>query len=78
MPAPLRGIWARTVAPSWKVTMPDGIVGPGGADATVAVKETACPKLDGFGDELAVVVDALAWTFWTRVALPPLKVPSPL
>ena len=58
--------------------MPDGIVGPGGAGATLAVKVTACPKFDGFGDEVAVVVDALAWTFWIKVALPPLKVPSPL
>ena len=50
----------------------------GGAETTVAVKVTGCPLLDGFGDELTVAVDALAWTFWTRVALPPLKLPSPL
>jgi hypothetical protein len=78
VPLMVRGIWARTVAPSWKVTIPDGIVGPGGADVTVAVKVTACPKLDGFGDELSVALDALAWTFWTRVAFPPLKLASPL
>ena len=58
--------------------MPDGIAGPGDAEATVAVKETGCPLLDGFGDEPTVAVDALAWTFWTKVALPPMKVPSPL
>jgi len=64
--------------PSWKVTIPAGIVGPGGADTTVAVKETAWPKFYGFGDELAVVVDALAWTFWTKVASPWVKLESPL
>ena len=77
-PLPLSGIWARTVELSWKVTMPDGIVGPGGADVTVAVNVTGCPAPDGFGDELTVALDALAWTFWTNVALPPVKVPSPL
>jgi hypothetical protein len=58
--------------------MSDGIVGPGGADATLAVKETVCPGSDGFGDELTVAVDALAWTFWTRVAFPCVKLASPL
>jgi hypothetical protein len=60
--------------------MPDGIVGPGGggADATWAVKETACPPLDGFGDELTMADDALAWTFWTKVAFPWAKLASPL
>ena len=58
--------------------MPDGVVDPGGADATVAVKVTACPGADGFGDEINAVVDALAWTFWTRVVLPPLNMASPL
>ena len=77
-PLPPTGIWARTAGPSWKVTIPVGIVGPGGAGATVAVKETACPGFDGFGDEVNVVVDALAWTFCIRVILPELKVPSPL
>ncbi len=66
------------VAPSWKVTIPSGIPDPGGADATVAVNVTVCPPFDGFGVEVRVVADALAWTFWTRVALPALKVPSPL
>ena len=75
---PLRGTWARTVAPSWKVTMPVGTVDPGGTEATVAVKVTGCPPVDGFGDEVTVVVEALAWTFWTRFALPALNMPSPL
>jgi len=71
------GTWASTLEPSWKVTMPDGIFGPG-LGATVAVKETVCPGFDGFGDEPTVVVVPLAWTFCTRVVLPPLKLPSPL
>ena len=50
--------------------MPDGIAGPagGGADTTWAVKETGWPPVEGFGDELTMADDALAWTFWTRVA----------
>ena len=58
--------------------MPDGVVAPGGVGDTVAVNATVCPRLEGFGDEFRVVVVALAWTFCTRVALPPLKLASPL
>jgi hypothetical protein len=43
--------------------MPVGIVDPGGTDATVAVKVTGCPPVDGLGEEATVVVVALAWTF---------------
>ena len=64
--------------PSWNVTMPDGVLEAGDADATVAVNITVCPTFEGFGDELTVVVHAFAWTFCTKVALPPLKLPSPL
>jgi hypothetical protein len=60
MPLLLTGAWARTLAPSWKVTIPCGVPEPGGADATVAVNVTACPPFDGFGAEVSVVVDALA------------------
>ena len=55
-----RGRCARTVDPSRKVTMPAGNVDPGGTEATVAVKETGCPPLEGLGDEPSVVVDARA------------------
>ncbi len=37
-----------------KVTVPVGVPP---LDVTVAVKVTDCPKLDGFGNELTVVVD---------------------
>jgi len=40
--------------------MPEGVGSPDVAEVTVAVKETDCPRLDGFGDELTVVFDALA------------------
>jgi ABC-type uncharacterized transport system permease subunit len=61
-----------------KVTMPVGIGDPAGDEVTVAVKVTVCPGFDGFGEELRAVLDARAWTFWTRVALPALKLASPL
>ena len=43
--------------------MPEGMPDPGGTGATVAVKVTACPGFDGLGDDVTVVVVALAWTF---------------
>ena len=69
------GIWPREFPPSWNVTMP---VGAGDAPATAAVKDMFCPGVDGFGIELSVVVVAEAWAFWTRVALPAVKLVSPL
>jgi len=45
-----------TVAPSRKFTVPDGLPAPGDTTATVAVKVTLCPKVDGFRDEATVVV----------------------
>ena len=44
------------VAPSRKVTVPDGLPAPGATTATVAVKVTLCPKVDGLSDEATVVV----------------------
>jgi len=46
----------RVVAPSRKVTVPDGVPAPGANAATVAVKVTLCPEDDGFRDEATVVV----------------------
>jgi hypothetical protein len=71
----LRGIWARSSDPSWKVTMPVGVVDP---PVTVAVHKTGCPTADGFGEEVKVVVVAKAWTFWRSAALPAGKFASPL
>ncbi len=46
------------------VTVPVGVPDPGVTALTVAVKVTACPKTDGFAEELsAVVVDAW-FTTW--------------
>ena len=53
-------------------------VGPGVPPVTVAVKETVCPGVDGFGEEVKLVVVAKAWTFCTRVALAAGKLVSPL
>lgn len=44
------------VVPSRNVTVPDGVPAPGPTAVTVAVKVTLCPKVDGFSDELTVVV----------------------
>ena len=71
----LSGICARAFGPSLNVTMP---VGVGGPPATVAVKVTVWPGVEGLGDEVSIVLEAKAWTFWTIVTLPAGKVPSPL
>jgi hypothetical protein len=60
VPAASNGTWASTTVPSWNVTIPDGFVAPAGTGATVAVKVTAWPGFDGFGEELTVDVEALA------------------
>ena len=44
----------RVVVPSRKVTVPAGV--PVNCGATVAVKVTACPAVDGFSDDTSVVV----------------------
>jgi hypothetical protein len=46
---------AKTVPPSLNATEPVGIPGAEFADVTVAVNTTACPKLEGFEEELIVV-----------------------
>jgi hypothetical protein len=70
-----KGTCARASDPSWKVTMPVGVVDP---PVTVAVKETDCPGAEGSGEELSVVVVAKAWTFWRSATLPAGKFASPL
>jgi len=44
------------VAPSRKVTVPDGLPAPGATTATVAVKVTLCPTVDGFTDDVRLVL----------------------
>ena len=77
-PLLLRGTWARTLLPFWKVTCPLGVPVPGGTAATVAVKVTDCPRFDGLGVPVSDVDDALAWIYWTNDELPALKLESPL
>ena len=73
VPAESNGTWASTAVPSWKVTIPVGMAEFPGDDATVAVNATGWPSPEGFGDAASEVVEAFAWTFWTRAAerLPP-------
>ena len=65
-----------------KVTDPVGTPELPDAPATVAVKETDCPTVDGFAEEVTtVVVEALAAAFTTWVTtfdVDPLKFESPL
>src|SRR5688572_21265340 len=69
---------AHTVAPSVNVTLPRGV--PEG-EVTVAVKVTGCPSVDGFGDDVSVVVvvtsapDGLAESSFERAPSPPALVP---
>lgn len=58
---------ARTVAPSEKVTVPTGTPPP---EVVVEVKVTDWPKIEGFGDELAVVVVGVFPLWTTCTALP--------
>ena len=61
-PLELTGACARMVLPCAKVTWPVGVPVAGGTAATVAVKVTDCPLLEGLGVEANVVDDAPAWT----------------
>ena len=49
----LRGLAPRVVTPSLNVTLPDALEGE-----TVAVNVTDCPDVDGFCDEVSVVLVA--------------------
>jgi hypothetical protein len=51
---PLKVAEPMPVAPSRNFTFPVGKLGP--ADATVAVKVTGCPTVEGFGVEVSVVL----------------------
>ena len=54
------------VVPSLKVTVPVGV--PGEVLATVAVKVTDWPAVDGFNEEARVVVVGAALTVWMSAA----------
>ena len=49
--------WAKIFVPSWKVTIPVGMVPLEGTVATVAVNVTCCPGIDGLGVALTLVLD---------------------
>src|SRR5580692_1196271 len=57
---PLSGFLPSTVAPFWKVTMPVGVPLPD-CGVTVAVNVTDLPWIDGFTDELSVVLVPLGF-----------------
>jgi len=68
-PDPSTGTFdARTVAPSEKVTVPTGTPAP---EVVVEVKVTDWPKIEGFGEELAVVVVGV-FPVWTTCTVLPL------
>src|SRR5258708_29333980 len=52
-PAPCNVADPIVAAPSLKVTVPVGMPDP--VDVTVAVNVTACPNIEGFGEEVSVV-----------------------
>ena len=62
VPAADSGLVPIVAVPLRKVTVPVGVPAPGAVTETVAVKVTACPTADGFGEEdNDVVVFALLY-----------------
>jgi len=51
----LSDIVASVVAPSLKVTEPEGVPAPGDTAVTVAVKVTSCPNADGFTEDVTAL-----------------------
>ena len=65
------------VAPASNVTVPVGVPVMGDTALTVAVKIMACPKTEGFTDEVRLVLE-LVLTVWVRTAeVLEMKLPSP-
>ena len=56
---------ARTLDPSLNVTVPVGVGPP--EEATVAVKTTDWPNVDGLSDEVSVVVAVVAATVMVAI-----------
>jgi hypothetical protein len=74
--SPLTLTVPRVFVPSRKVTVP--VTVPPNSGTTVAVKVTACPKVDGFNEELNdVVLSALATTWTTALDVLAAKFASP-
>lgn len=71
---------ARTLMPSWKLTVPVGVPEPGAAAVIVAVKVTFCPNTEGFAVELTETVLVSWFTTCGDAESSPLlgrKLPSP-
>ena len=58
----------RLVAPSKKVTVPDGVPAPGATAVTVAVKVTGWPETDGLALEASAVLVEARFTTWLTAA----------
>ena len=61
-------------------TDPVAVPDPGAVTATVAVKDTDWPNVEGVSEELTAVVVPAAFTAWPPLSVPVLevKLPSPL
>src|SRR5262249_36756820 len=69
---------ASTTFFSMNVTVPPGMPPPGATAATVAVNVTACPVLEGFNDDVKLVVVLALFTVCVSAAdMLPLKFGSP-
>jgi hypothetical protein len=68
MPVTLRVPVPRVVAPSLKVTVPEGVPLLGAVALTVAVNVTLEPMSEGFDEEAMVVADAPLFTTCERLA----------
>src|SRR5262249_56921785 len=66
-PAPTATV-PRITLPSWKVTVPVGVVAPGATAATVAVKVTAWPVTAGLTDDRRATVVAAGLTVTAAAA----------
>jgi hypothetical protein len=74
-PAPAH---ATSAVPSLKVTLPVGVPPPGLWGATVAVYLTVWPVVDGFTEEVRVVVVFALFTVWVMAEeVDPTKEPAP-
>src|SRR5689334_1210825 len=77
-PVPSRVALPRDVDPSLKLTEPVGWPAPGADAATLAVKVTFWPAVDGFGEAVTTVVVAALLTSWAcDPEVLPLKLVSP-
>jgi hypothetical protein len=81
VPVPPLSMTVHTAAPplleSVMVTVPVGVPAPGETAATVAVKVTVCPKVEGFETDVSVVEDEAWFTVCDTLPLLPPWLLSP-